>query len=102
MAQDREQVEHRRQRIVGPRPPGAGEQTVSGPGLNVGASHYDSHEDANMNPKDPPSVPPRDDRENESDITDQNPRSPYFLNNPKHTPKGNPGVDNVEDVTGQP
>lgn len=55
-----------------------------------------------MNPKDPPSVPPRDDRENESDITDQNPRSPYFLNNPKHTPKGNPGVDNVEDVTGQP
>jgi hypothetical protein len=55
-----------------------------------------------MNPKDPPSVPPRDDRENNADILDQDPQAPYFLNNPKHIPKSNPGVDNVEDVTGQP
>jgi hypothetical protein len=55
-----------------------------------------------MNPKEPPSVPPRDDRENNADILDQDPRRPYFLNNPKHVPNGNQGVANVEDITRQP
>ena len=52
-----------------------------------------------MNPKDEPKDSPKDDRANNADIADQDPRRPYYLNNPKNIPNGNTGVANVEDVS---
>jgi hypothetical protein len=52
-----------------------------------------------MNEQTKSEVNTKDDRANNADIKNQDPKKPHYLNSPLNVPKLNSGVDNVKDVT---